>query len=112
MGARAPVPSRSWHALDEGAVLAALSSSRSGLSQEQAARRLEEHGTNELRQAVRIRPVVLLIGQFKSLIVWILVAAAVVSGVMNEWADCIDDLAFQPFKEDEEWELDNGVIEI
>ncbi len=87
--AKASVGSRAWHALDEDAVLAMLSSSRSGLSQDVAARRLVEHGPNEVRHAVRIRPVTLLIGQFKSLIVWILVAAALVSGIMGEWADCI-----------------------
>lgn len=80
---------RSWHSLDEAAVLARLSSSRSGLTQDVAARRLLEHGPNELRQGARIRPVALLLGQFKGLIVWILVVAAVVSGVMGEWADCI-----------------------
>ena len=84
-----PAPSRAWHALDERAVLALLSSSRSGLTQDVAATRLLEHGPNELRRAVHIRPVALLLGQFKSLIVWILVAAALVSGVMGEWADCI-----------------------
>jgi Ca2+-transporting ATPase len=88
-GVGAPAPSRSWHARDECAVLAELSSSRSGLTQDIAARRLLERGPNELRQAARIRPVALLLGQFKSLIVWILVAAALVSGVMSEWADCI-----------------------
>ncbi len=88
-GTGAPAPSLSWHTLDEGAVLAKLSSSRSGLTQDVAARRLVDHGPNELRQAARVRPVVLLIGQFKSLIVWILVAAAFVSGIMGEWADCI-----------------------
>jgi Ca2+-transporting ATPase len=70
-----------------------LSSSRSGLSREEAARRLLEHGPNELREAEPVRPITLLIGQFKSLIVWILVAAALVSGVMGEWADCIAILA-------------------
>lgn len=88
-GAGASAPSRSWHALDEGAVLAELSSSRFGLTQDVASKRLLERGPNELRQAARIRPVALLLGQFKSLIVWILVAAAFVSGVMSEWADCI-----------------------
>ncbi len=84
-----PAASRSWHALDERAVLAEMSSCRTGLTQDVAAARLLEHGPNELRQAVRVRPVAILIGQFKGLIVWILVAAAFVSGIMNEWADCV-----------------------
>jgi P-type Ca2+ transporter type 2C len=40
-----------------------------------------------------VRPLVLLISQFKSLIVWILAAAALVSGLVAEWADCIAILA-------------------
>lgn len=66
-----------------------LASSRAGLSQEVAASRLEEHGPNEVRQAAPIRPLALLIGQFRSLIVWILISAALVSGILGEWADCI-----------------------
>ncbi len=91
--ATAPAGSRAWHALDEGAVLALLSSSRTGLSQEVAARRLEEHGPNELRQADPIRPLALLIGQFRSLIIWILGRSRLISGVLGEWADCIAILA-------------------
>jgi len=83
-GAKAPAGSRAWHALDEDAVLGLLASSRAGLTQEVAGGRLAEHGPNELRQAEPVRPVTLLIGQFKSLIVWILVAAAFVSGIMSE----------------------------
>lgn len=49
--ARAPIPPRAWHVLDEAAVMVTLSSARSGLSQDVAARRLEQHGLNELRQS-------------------------------------------------------------
>lgn len=92
-GAAPPSEPRAWHTLDEGHALAMLGSSRAGLSQEVAARRLAEHGPNELRQAEAIRPLALLLAQFKSLIVWILVAAALVSGILGEWADCIAILA-------------------
>lgn len=81
--------SPAWHALGEDSVLRLLESTRVGLSQEVAARRLEEHGPNELKQSAPVRPLVLLLGQFKSLIVWILAAAALVSGLVGEWADCI-----------------------
>ncbi|HZJ69417.1 MAG TPA: cation-transporting P-type ATPase, partial [Planctomycetota bacterium] len=79
--------SRPWHARDGEDVLAQLSSSRSGLSPEEAARRLAQSGPNELRQAGRIRPAAILLGQFKGLIVWVLVAAAGVSAVVGEWMD-------------------------
>jgi len=75
--------------LGEDAVLRLLESTRAGLSQDVAARRLERHGPNELEQAAPVRPLVLLLGQFKSLIVWLLAAAALVSGLVGEWADCI-----------------------
>jgi Ca2+-transporting ATPase len=68
-------------------VLAQLSSSRAGLSPEEAARRLAQSGPNELRQEGRIRPAAILLGQFKGLIVWVLVAAAGVSAVVGEWMD-------------------------
>ncbi len=87
--ATAPAGSRAWHALDEGAVLRRLESSRAGLSRDVAAGRLAAHGPNELRQTASIRPLTLLVAQFKSLIVWVLVAAALVSGIMGEWTDCI-----------------------
>ncbi len=89
----APAGETPWHVLDEPAVLDQLASSRAGLSREEAARRLSEHGPNELREAEPIRPLALLIGQFKSLIVWLLAAAALVSGLMGEWAECIAILA-------------------
>ena len=87
--ARLPPGSPAWHALGEDSVLRLLDSTRAGLSQEVAATRLETYGPNELKQAAPVRPLVLLLGQFKSLIVWLLVAAAIVSGLMSEWVDCI-----------------------
>ncbi len=63
--------------------------SASGLSAPEAAQRLATHGPNELKQGHRISPLQILLGQFKSLIIWILIAAGVVSGLLGETIDAI-----------------------
>ena len=74
-------------------VLAALDSRPEGLSSGTARERLAVHGPNELRAAEGVSPWRLLLGQFRSLIVWILMAAAVVSGALGEMVDAMAILA-------------------
>jgi Ca2+-transporting ATPase len=61
-------------------VLAQLASSAEGLSAQEAAQRLATEGPNELKEGNRISPLQVFLGQFKSLIIWILIAAGVISG--------------------------------
>jgi Ca2+-transporting ATPase len=77
-----------WHRLAVEDVLRQIESSAAGLDDQEAARRLAEHGPNELKREAATSPLRLFVGQFTSLIVGILVAAAVVSGVLGEWIDC------------------------
>lgn len=58
-----------------------------GLTQDEALRRLAVHGFNELPEAPSPTPWSLFRAQFASVIVWILVGAAVVAGVLGEWID-------------------------
>ncbi|MGZ5019384.1 MAG: cation-translocating P-type ATPase, partial [Chthoniobacterales bacterium] len=74
-------------------VLASLASSEIGLSSAEAARRLAQDGPNELREAEPISAWKIFFAQFKSLIIWILIAAAVVSGLLGEVADAVAILA-------------------
>lgn len=74
-------------------VLAAVSSSLDGLDTTEAARRLSAQGRNELQEADKINPWRILAGQFQSLIVWILIVAGAVSGLLGEWLDAIAILA-------------------
>ena len=61
----------------------------SGLTPEEAARRLTAHGANELAtQQARPWPA-LLLDQFKDFMIGVLLAAAVVSGVLGEWVDTL-----------------------
>ena len=74
-------------------MLAHLGSSATGLSAQEAAQRLAADGPNELKEGKRISPLQIFLGQFKSLIIWILIAAGVISGVLGEAVDAIAILA-------------------
>ena len=85
---------RTWHQLDAGAVCRLLATDRSrGLSGDEASRRLAEAGPNELAEADKASPVALFVGQFKDFMVLVLVAAALVSGLLGEFLDAITILA-------------------
>ena len=82
-----------WHSQPVEDVLAQLDSVATGLSTQDAAQRLAANGPNELKEGKRISPLQIFLGQFKSLIVWILIAAGVISGLLGEAADAIAILA-------------------
>ena len=84
---------RAWHVLAPDEVLRDLGTRSTGLEPAEAVARLAQHGPNELRREERVSPLRLLLGQFTSLIVGILVAAAVVSGALGEWLDASAILA-------------------
>ena len=80
---------QAWHNLSVEDVLTQVSSSASGLSAREAAERLAADGPNELKEGKRISPLQIFLGQFKSLIIWILIVAGVISGVLGEVVDAI-----------------------
>jgi len=84
---------KAWYSQSAEEVLAQFASSAAGLSTQEAAQRLTANGPNELKEGKRINPLQILIGQFKSLIIWILIVAGVISGVLGETVDAIAILA-------------------
>ncbi len=82
-----------WHSQPAEVVLTKLGSTPKGLSGQEAARRLAADGPNELKEAKPISPLQILLGQFKNLIVWILIVAGLVSGLLGEVVDCVAILA-------------------
>ena len=77
-----------WHALEPKEVARRLGSDLSaGLSGTEAADRLITHGRNELPEAVPLSLLRICLSQFSSLIIWVLIGAAVVSGILQEWLD-------------------------
>ena len=76
-----------WHALTAEAVFAALSSGPEGLSSAVASRRLAEAGPNELSFAGATPWWRVLLRQFISPLIGILLAAAVVTLIQQHWVD-------------------------
>lgn len=85
--------SKAWYRQPAEEVLTQLASSATGLSAQEAAQRLTADGPNELKEGKQISPFQIFIGQFKSLIIWILIAAGIISGVLGETVDAIAILA-------------------
>ncbi|WP_020160992.1 cation-translocating P-type ATPase [Methylobacter marinus] len=84
---------QAWHSLSAEEVLAQLDSSAAGLSAQEATHRLAANGPNALKEGKRMTPLRIFLDQFKSLIIWILIAAGVISGVLGEVVDAIAILA-------------------
>lgn len=82
-----------WHNLDIDAILQMTGSAGSGLSCQVAEERLIQYGYNELEEKKRKPAWLLLLSQFKDVMIIILVVAAVISGIIGEQADTIIILA-------------------
>jgi Ca2+-transporting ATPase len=76
-----------YYLLPEKEVLAELKASEKGLSSADAAERLKVYGPNQIREAERVHPIIIFLGQFKNPMVWILLAAMVISLVVKEYVD-------------------------
>lgn len=70
-----------------------LRSSPNGLNQDDATRRQQQYGLNSIREGSQTSALGLLLGQFKSPLVLILVFAAIVSAIAGEWPDAVIVLA-------------------
>src|SRR2546421_3895307 len=58
-----------------------------GLSASEAQDRLQRHGRNVLAEAASVSALRQFLSQFQQLVIWILIAAAVVAGTLGEWTD-------------------------
>jgi len=81
--------STSWHRLDAGEVLAKLQSSEKGLADEDARHRQERFGPNALIEKERKPLWRMFLDQFKDFMILVLIAAAVVAGVIGEISDTV-----------------------
>jgi P-type Ca2+ transporter type 2C len=79
-----------WHQLDVAAVLQRLGTdATAGLSQSEAARRLAEHGPNELQEAHGISPWAILAEQFKNVLIVILLIAVGLSAFFGHGLEAL-----------------------
>lgn len=77
------------HTLSIDKTFEALAGSREGLSTGEAARRLKEHGPNRLKEKKGRTVLSIVIDQFSDMMILILIAAAVISGIIGEAGDTI-----------------------
>jgi P-type Ca2+ transporter type 2C len=80
---------RAWHATSSGEVLELLGSRIEGLDEEEARRRLDEHGPNDIPVSRRTPLAVVFLHQFRDPLIYILLAAAAVSVATGHAADAI-----------------------
>jgi len=78
-----------WHRLDISEVFELLGTDKNGLSSNMADEILLQTGPNELTRKKKNNIVVMLLGQFKDLMILILLAAAIFSGIIGDFADTI-----------------------
>ncbi|MBX3326461.1 MAG: cation-translocating P-type ATPase, partial [Nitrospira sp.] len=85
---------RAWYARPAEALVDELRTDlHSGLSIDDVACRRAQDGSNELPEAPPPSLLKLFLSQFASLIVWVLIGAAIVSGLLEDWIDAAAILA-------------------
>ena len=60
-----------------------------GLSTKEAEKRQKNYGLNEISHKKKSSPIVIFLSQFNDFIVWVLIAATIISGLMGDMADAI-----------------------
>jgi len=78
-----------WHQKGINDVIGDLNTSPQGLSSEEAKKLLYEYGPNELKEVKKKTPMGIFLDQFKDFMIMVLIAAAVIAGIMGEAADTV-----------------------
>jgi P-type Ca2+ transporter type 2C len=82
------ITTSSCHTLSAEAVASALATDlAAGLDEDEARRRQTRDGFNELPEARPPSPLPLFVSQFRGVIIWVLVGAALLSGLLEDWLD-------------------------
>src|SRR6056297_1306483 len=76
-----------FHAISSDTALKALDASAQGLSRAEAARRLDTHGPSRLPEAPSRSPLMRLLAQFHNVLIYILLASAVVTSFLGHIVD-------------------------
>src|SRR4030042_5978094 len=76
-----------WYQLDEEEVFNQLQTSEDGLSEDRAKKLLETHGPNKLPEGKGISRLKILLHQFTSPLIYILLVAGLVTAILAEYID-------------------------
>lgn len=82
-----PPANQKWHSLGVEEALRALGSKRGGLSQDEAAERLARYGPNQLQRKKKTPPIVVFLQQFLSPLIYVLLAAVIISLIVEHYMD-------------------------
>ncbi|MFC1768547.1 calcium-translocating P-type ATPase, SERCA-type [Nanoarchaeota archaeon] len=78
------------HSLESSEVLKQLNSSlEKGLNQHEVDERIIKYGVNEIKEEKPVSPIQIFIRQFKSVVIWILIVATIISAFLKEYVDAI-----------------------
>jgi len=81
---------RAWHSMDTDDVRAVLQTdTKAGLTRDEARKRLELHGPNVLPEQARESALRRLLRQFHNVLIYVLIAAAVITAFMGHWIDTL-----------------------
>ncbi len=78
-----------WHQKDIKDIFDELLSSPQGLSEVEARKRLEKYGPNLLKEIKKNPPLMMFLDQFRDFMILVLIAAAIISGIIGELSDTI-----------------------
>ena len=78
-----------WHRLNKEETLELLDTKQEGLSTAAAEEKLLKYGPNELEEGKRKSIAIMLLSQFKDVMILILLAAAIISGIIGDLTDSI-----------------------
>jgi magnesium-transporting ATPase (P-type) len=76
-----------WHAMPGEEVLSSLGVDDSGLTRDEAGRRIEKFGPNKLSEEKREGPLKRFFRQFQNVLIYVLLAAAAFTALLGEWID-------------------------
>ncbi len=82
-----------WHARPVDAVLAELAATPSGLSTDEAQKRLAVYGPNRLPEPPRRSALIRFLLQFHNILIYVLLGSAVITMTLNHWVDTVVILA-------------------
>jgi Ca2+-transporting ATPase len=82
-----------WHLLSIEDAFLRVNSSKAGIAGQEAHRRLEQHGRNQLREKRTKPPWVMFLAQFGDFMILVLIAAAVIAGIIGDAGDMLPIVA-------------------
>lgn len=80
---------QTWHALAANKILDILKTGTTGLSEEVVRQRRSEYGPNRLPEGKPRNPLIRFLAQFHNLLIYMLLAAAVVTLLLGHWVDTL-----------------------